>query len=321
MPLTPPASSPAARSGAENARRRRPQQPVQDEDEDEDSSEEESDDSEDSEDSEEDTEDEIPTTRRKNNSNNENKPTNRRPPPRPLNPKGSSKTRTKQKSSEATGSSAPSYEDPDAGDSTYRQDSYSHLPTPPSQRQPSPLRQQRNRAPQQPARARRPQRKGAGPPPVDLPSGVEDSYASSYSSSSTASSAGPWKPYAPTAAAAAASSNTPSRAPPMPGRRSRAPVVREPGLEPTQALVPRAPRTVVGAKIEEEDDEEEEEEGDGPEEGTEVEFVPKGPDATASRLPARGKKAALAVELKLNLEIEIELKASIHGDVTLELFN
>lgn len=39
------------------------------------------------------------------------------------------------------------------------------------------------------------------------------------------------------------------------------------------------------------------------------------------KLPAGGKKAKLAVELKLNLEIEIELKAYIHGDVTLELFN
>lgn len=39
------------------------------------------------------------------------------------------------------------------------------------------------------------------------------------------------------------------------------------------------------------------------------------------KLPAGGKKAKLAVELKMNLEVEIELKAYIHGDVTLELFN
>jgi hypothetical protein len=63
-------------------------------------------------------------------------------------------------------------------------------------------------------------------------------------------------------------------------------------------------------------DEEEDREGDD----DEVEFVPRGP-LSAPALPAGGKKAALAVELKLNLDIEIELKASIHGDVTLELFN
>lgn len=39
------------------------------------------------------------------------------------------------------------------------------------------------------------------------------------------------------------------------------------------------------------------------------------------KLVAGGKKAKLAVELKMNLEIELELKAYIHGDVTLELFN
>ncbi|KKY36634.1 hypothetical protein UCDDA912_g03407 [Diaporthe ampelina] len=103
-------------------------------------------------------------------------------------------------------------------------------------------------------------------------------------------------------------------------RRNR-PAVREPAREPTQAIVPRAPRTVAApAKIDEEgnggDD------GEDDDDGAEVEFVPRGPAAAArSGLPAGGKKAALAVELKLNLEIEIELKASIHGDVTLELFN
>lgn len=82
---------------------------------------------------------------------------------------------------------------------------------------------------------------------------------------------------------------------------------------PTQAVVPRAPRNVVAAG--KKGEEEEGEEGD-----EEVEFVPRGP-VSAPALPAGGKKAALAVELKLNLDIEIELKASIHGDVTLELFN
>lgn len=102
----------------------------------------------------------------------------------------------------------------------------------------------------------------------------------------------------------------------MPGS-SRRRTVREPAREPTQAIVPRAPRTVAAApKI----DEEGVGDGDGDGEDNEVEFVPRGP-ASAPGLPAGGKKAALAVELKLNLEIEIELKASIHGDVTLELFN
>ncbi|ROW16223.1 hypothetical protein VPNG_01959 [Cytospora leucostoma] len=35
---------------------------------------------------------------------------------------------------------------------------------------------------------------------------------------------------------------------------------------------------------------------------------------------AGGKKAKLAVELKLNLDIEIQLKVHIQGDLTLELF-
>lgn len=102
----------------------------------------------------------------------------------------------------------------------------------------------------------------------------------------------------------------------MPGTTRRR-TVREPAREPTQAIVPRAPRTVAATpKIDEEGGGDVE--GDGEE--NEVEFVPRGPAASPG-LPAGGKKAALAVELKLNLEIEIELKASIHGDVTLELFN
>lgn len=83
-----------------------------------------------------------------------------------------------------------------------------------------------------------------------------------------------------------------------------------------QAVVPRPPRKMVAAGRT--DDGEEEDGEDGRED--EVEFVPRGP-VSAPVLPAGGKKASLAVELKLNLEIEIELKASIHGDVTLELFN
>lgn len=314
MAPTPPASSPAARSDTERTRRRRPQQPAEDEDEDDTSSEEESGGSDESE---EDSGDELPAPRSKTNDNAKGSNKNiQRPPPRPLNP-NTNRSRTGQKSSGGTtGSSAPSYEDPDAEDSTYRQNSYSHLPTPPTQRQRSPLRQQqrRNQAPPQqaarPPRAAR-QRTATAPPTPAVSAAAEDS---SYSSSSTASSAGPWKPYAP---GGSSGRGTPSARPPMPGssRRNR-PAAREPAREPTQAIVPRAPRTVAAAgKIDDDGG------ADGGEEDeTEVEFVPRGP-ASAPALPAGGKKAALAVELKLNLEIEIELKASIHGDVTLELFN
>lgn len=148
---------------------------------------------------------------------------------------------------------------------------------------------------------------------MDLPVGNGVAEDSSYSSSSTASSAGPWKPYAPSSASSGR--GTPSVRPTAEGSTRRK-TVREPAREPTQAIVPRAPRTVAAApKIDEEGNGDEEVEEDG-----EVEFVPRGP-ASAPGLPAGGKKAALAVELKLNLDIEIELKASIHGDVTLELFN
>lgn len=147
---------------------------------------------------------------------------------------------------------------------------------------------------------------------MDLPVGNGVAEDSSYSSSSTASSAGPWKPYAPSSSSSGR--GTPSIRPTAPGSTRRR-TVREPAREPTQAIVPRAPRTVATApKIDEEGND------DGEEEDGEVEFVPRGP-ASAPALPAGGKKAALAVELKLNLDIEIELKASIHGDVTLELFN
>lgn len=319
---TPPASSPAAKPETERTRRRRPQRPAEDEDEDESSSEESEEESGDSEESsEEDSEDEQPARRSKPNTNIKNGNKNiKRPPPRALNPKPN-RNKTNQKSSGATtGSSAPSYEDPESTDNTFRQNSYSYLPTPPSQRQPSPLRQQqqrRNPAPPQqqtgrPPRTTRP-RTGTAPaaPVMDLPSSgaAEDS---SYSSSSTASSAGPWKPYAP----GSSGRGTPSA---MPGSSTRRKTVREPAREPTQAIVPRAPRTVAAApKIDEEGTGDVD--GDGGEEDNEVEFVPRGPAASPG-LPAGGKKAALAVELKLNLEIEIELKASIHGDVTLELFN
>lgn len=86
--------------------------------------------------------------------------------------------------------------------------------------------------------------------------------------------------------------------------------------------MPRAPRTVAAARIDEAD----EGEGEDDDDIEELErIVPQhimDPAAMeAQKLVAGGKKAALAVELKMNLEIELELKAYIHGDVTLELFN
>lgn len=107
--------------------------------------------------------------------------------------------------------------------------------------------------------------------------------------------------------------------PPVPLKRSK--TVREPVGAPVQAIVPRAPRTVAAARIDEAD----EDEDDDIEELQRV--VPQRiMDPTmmeeAQKIVAGGKKkAALAVELKMNLEIELELKAYIHGDVTLELFN
>lgn len=92
--------------------------------------------------------------------------------------------------------------------------------------------------------------------------------------------------------------------------------MREPVGAPVQAIVPRAPRTVAAARIDEEDEDE-----DDVEEIGRVAPNVMQPAAQARRTVAGGKKAALAVELKMNLEIELELKAYIHGDVTLELFN
>lgn len=104
--------------------------------------------------------------------------------------------------------------------------------------------------------------------------------------------------------------------PPVPLKRSK--TVREPVGAPVQAIVPRAPRTVAAARIDEADEDEDDE-------IEEVErIVPHhmmDPTMEAQKIVAGGKKAALAVELKMNLEIELELKAYIHGDVTLELFN
>lgn len=96
----------------------------------------------------------------------------------------------------------------------------------------------------------------------------------------------------------------------MPPKRHK--TVREPAGAPVSAVVPRAPRTVAAVREEVEDDEDDDEEGD-----VDEVVAPMPPE----KLVAGGKKAKLAVELKLNLEIELELKAYIHGDVTLELFN
>lgn len=97
---------------------------------------------------------------------------------------------------------------------------------------------------------------------------------------------------------------------PVPLKRNK--TVREPVGAPVQAIVPRAPRTVAAARVndDEYDDEDDIEE-----------VIGVAPVAQARKMVAGGKKAALAVELKMNLDIELELKAYIHGDITLELFN
>lgn len=105
--------------------------------------------------------------------------------------------------------------------------------------------------------------------------------------------------------------------PPVPLKRSK--TVREPVGAPVQAIVPRAARTVAAARIDEAD---EDEDNDIEEvERTMPQHHIMDPTMEAQKIVAGGKKAALAVELKMNLEIELELKAYIHGDVTLELFN
>lgn len=106
---------------------------------------------------------------------------------------------------------------------------------------------------------------------------------------------------------------------PVPLKRSK--TVREPVGAPVQAIVPRAPRTVAAARIEEGEEDDDDDDDDDIEELERVGPHVMDPAAQAKKLVAGGKKAALAVELKLNLDIELELKAYIHGDVTLELFN
>lgn len=117
----------------------------------------------------------------------------------------------------------------------------------------------------------------------------------------------------------------------MPLKRNK--TVREPVGAPVQAVVPRAPRTVAAARMshidEEYGGEEDEEDDDADEEvddilwrsGSGTGAVVQDHVAPPRKQVAGGKKASLAVELKMNLEIELELKAYIHGDVTLELFN
>lgn len=79
--------------------------------------------------------------------------------------------------------------------------------------------------------------------------------------------------------------------------------------------MPRAPRNVAAAHGDVDDYDEVEDVVRG------MSMIPFPVEVPRKKLVAGGKKAALAVELKLNLEIELELKAYIHGDVTLELFN
>lgn len=198
----------------------------------------------------------------------------------------------------ATGTTVPSYED----DVLQGDDSYSDLPPPPSQRQPlAPPKRHRNPR-SRPARAARPR----------IPRIGSDS---SVSSSSSASSAGPWKSLAPAEAAEVSStfSSPPKRSRPVAPRRKKK-TARVPAGEPVQAVIPRAPRNIAAAKVgrdQEYDDDDTEVDGVMPL------VMPPQPE----KLVAGGKKAKLAVELKLNLEIEVQLKVRIQGDLTLELFN
>ncbi|ROV99963.1 hypothetical protein VMCG_06252 [Cytospora schulzeri] len=96
------------------------------------------------------------------------------------------------------------------------------------------------------------------------------------------------------------------------------------------AVVPRAasrniaPSSKVDNDEAEEDDYDLDDDDDDDDDGDDTEVdgvmpVVTGPAQPAKSLVAGGKKAKLAVELKLNLEIEIQLKVHIQGDLTLEL--
>lgn len=203
------------------------------------------------------------------------------------------------------GASIPSYED--TAGPIQRSPSY-FPPMPPTSNQPQ--HNNNNNNSNYFSRPRRP-RTNTVPPNFDGTS-------TDYSSSSTSSTSnGPWQPLGGGGNATGVL---------VPLKRNK--TVREPiGAPRVQAIVPRAPRNVAAAArlLEEEESDD-----DDDDEGVEGVVVSRGalPLGGQNSLPqqkkklvAGGKKAALAVELKMNLEIELELKAYIHGDLTLELFN
>lgn len=229
----------------------------------------------------------------------------------------------------------PSYEDsasPGAGDAYSH---YSHLPTPPTSGLRPPHRPGWNSPLSPPLpppsvrsspRPRRP-RTHTLPPALEH-AATDDSYASSSSFATTSSSSSAGRPTAPGGPSSSAASSAKKGKTPVPLKRNK--TVREPATAPVQAVVPRVPRNVAAAKMHHIDEEYDDgEDDDGVEDvddilwrsGTGTGAVVQDHVAPPRKQVAGGKKASLAVELKMNLEIELELKAYIHGDVTLELFN
>lgn len=222
------------------------------------------------------------------------------------NPRRTSRQSSRQP---AGGSSAPSYGD--AASPSASGDNYSHLPTPPSNRQSA--QQWPTQDQDRPARplskhnsvqVHRPRR----PRTQTLPAGLENQQMSSFSEDSSTMT------YPSSSSATRTTTRTPSGSRPVPPKRNK--TVREPVGAPVQAIVPRAPRAVAAARIDDSDEYGDEDEIDV---ATGLPQIVE--PVQAQNLVAGGKNAKLAVELKLDLEIEIELKAYIHGDVTLELFN
>lgn len=141
-------------------------------------------------------------------------------------------------------------------------------------------------------------------------------------------------PYHPSSSFGSSSSSAAAKKGKAPVPLKRNKTVREPAAAPVQAVVPRAPRNVAAARMHAIDEEygDDDDDGDYDDDVEEVDdilsrrgagtgMVTREPVAPPRKQVAGGKKASLAVELKMNLEIELELKAYIHGDVTLELFN
>ncbi|KAK7729274.1 hypothetical protein SLS53_002768 [Cytospora paraplurivora] len=322
MHLTPPpTSSPGPDSQIDPRRRRRERpepEPEPDSEEDAISTEEEFSNPQGTEyDSEDDTRQPTTTSR---------KPQLKQPPPRFSEGSRKEKSKTKIRRPlpivKATGTSTPVYRT-----NASEGESDSSLPPRPTQRG-TPPRIQRNPAP--PAGSTRPRR-----PRNDTPRSALDS-------DSSDSSSGPWQPLS--AAAAPPSRPTTSSSPSSTRRKrpavsSRQKTDWDSSDEHAQSLISRARRKIAVRRVDQEgndfddlddvndagdddDDDDDDDDGDdGGEVGEEAVMpvvVPPRP-APKSQV-AGGKKAKLAVELKLNLEIEIQLKVHIQGDLTLELF-